>query len=375
MDGSPSTPSVWTWEREQVLVTGICWCTLAAGLELVLFSFGMAPSEASRPIIAESTELLRWYGGVHFLLGLAAIVLATADGQSALIGRAVGRPPSGHTPKNSHSTPNLPQDQPPPSDGHSPKQQANDVVDAAIDDGRPHWLNRQTVLATAVLFGPVIAEYAALEAAVEFVGLRNLLFGYVIAPIAAFAFVWARRLIAIRDPNRKSGERVFACVLVIAGVLMIVPDPFFPPFYRGIAGWIVLKPQQNEGPDLTVNTVHLVDCNGVDHIYSGPIVNALSFFHRAIGRPRTDDERRDLLQFLFDEYRLQYPLASRGYGSYQWLLGDFSYPLHTPYGMREYSNLPPDDVCAIAVSTILADRDNLTNPTVQRRFVMTLRPE
>lgn len=198
----------------------------------------------------------------------------------------------------------------------------------------------------------VLAEYAVLEVVLPNTGLRNIVFGFLVAPVAAYLWIWCVGLWRRPRAERRRGERVLSVFLAIMTFHIVVPEPFLPPFYRGIAGWTAFTPADPETPAIQIHVVQLIDCDGGMHIYSPPMVNSLSFFHRAMGRARTDDEKRQVLEFLYAEYERSYTLFAQGLGSHQWLLGAYAYPLHTVYKMNRFDHLPPDRVCAMAFTQV-----------------------
>lgn len=161
-----------------------------------------------------------------------------------------------------------------------------------------------------------------------------------------FMFWFAHLLPVLFPPMtriwKKSGlqDRISLALVAIVAILLILPGAYFPPFFNGIGGWVVL---QEDGGSLRLPGYKFMRDDGEMVWITAGITPPTSLQWRQItaAQGASEEAHAAYLDFVFSQYKRAYPLLARGYYPNQQYLGAFAYPGHNPYPMLNYADFPP----------------------------------
>ena len=213
---------------------------------------------------------------------------------------------------------------------------------------RPRRVARQYIRLRQLQIGAVAGYAGCTYLLVSLVGApfpRRLVFFTCMWPIVFFVTK------GFIERARHAGyHRALAYALVwITFIMGVLPGGYFPPFYDGIAGWIVKLPR-DQPETYSIKELQIMNSEGQYQWYSKGISLPITFkgrFWATTYAKYGEAGWENVARFFMQLYCHHYPILKDGRMANQRYLGPFSYPGHTPARPLDYSGFPPESVVAL----------------------------
>lgn len=215
----------------------------------------------------------------------------------------------------------------------------------------------------------------------------KLMRSFIFLPFKATGLVWMTVLLWPVICKGTYAAKVISVYIVLAGTAYSVPGIFFPPFYRGIEGFIDV-PDWRKGDDMVLWGYQLVRDDGA-RIWLGRDVIAPAYklfeYHSAMlalaywqtpagdhytqrFKHNAEQNMKELSEFYIKVYQRQWTLLKQGKYSGERYLGKWACPIHNRTRPMPYGAFAPEHIAAIDYVSEYYPAHDRARPT--RRVLM-----